>query len=77
METGIARAHGLSHAFLALIREHRGADLKAWRAETIHRGLDALTRFRRGLQEDLAAVTAGRTLGWSNGPVDGPITRLL
>jgi hypothetical protein len=76
METGIARAHGLSHAFLAMIRERRGADLKAWMAETIHRGIDELARFARGLQEDLAAVTAGLTLGWSHGPVDGQITRL-
>ena len=26
--------------------------------------------------EDLAAVTAGLTLDWSNGPVEGQITRL-
>jgi Helix-turn-helix domain of resolvase/Transposase len=36
----------------------------------------ALARFARGLQEDLAAVTAGVTLPWSNGPVEGQITRL-
>jgi transposase len=28
------------------------------------------------LQEDLAAVTAGLTLPWGNGPVEGQITRL-
>jgi len=28
------------------------------------------------LQEDLAAVKAGLTLAWSNGPVEGQITRL-
>ena len=30
-------------------------------------GSTALARFARGLQEDLAAVTAGLTLAWSNG----------
>ena len=39
-------------------------------------GIDALARFARGLQEDLAAVTAGLTLDWNNGPVEGQITRL-
>ena len=33
-------------------------------------------RHDRGLQEDLAAVTAGLTLPWSQGPVEGQITRL-
>jgi len=30
----------------------------------------------RGLQDDLGALTAGLTLGWSNGPVEGQVTRL-
>jgi transposase len=45
-------------------------------AETMHRGIEELARFARGLQEDLTAVTAGLTLDWSNGPVEGQITRL-
>ena len=39
-------------------------------------GIEELARFARGLQEDLAAVTAGLTLYCSNGPVEGQITRL-
>jgi transposase len=62
--------------FLAIVREHRGVDLEASIAETIHSDLEDLARFARGLQEDLAAVTAGLTLPWSNGPVEGQITRL-
>jgi transposase len=76
MDVRIARAHGLSQAFLAMVRERRGADLDAWMAETMHSGIEALARFARGLQEDLAAVIAGLTLDWSNGPVEGQITRL-
>ena len=38
-----------------------------------HRGT---TRFARGLQDDLRAITAGLTLDWSNGPVEGQVTRL-
>jgi transposase len=76
MDTRVARAHGLSQAFLAMARERRGVDLEAWMAEAMHSGIDALARFARGLQEDLAAVTAGLPLEWRNGPVAGQITRL-
>jgi transposase len=76
MDAGIARAHGLSQAFLAMVRERRGHDLEAWMAEATSSGIDALARFARGLQEDLAAVTAGLTLDWSHGPVEGQIPRL-
>jgi transposase len=76
MDAHVARSHELSHAFLTMIRERRGTDLGAWMAEAIHSGIEELTRFARGLQEDLAAVTAGLTLDWSNGPVEGQITRL-
>jgi transposase len=76
MDTRIARAHELSHAFLTMVRERRGIDLEAWMAEAMHSGIEELARFARGLQEDLAAVTAGLTLDWSNGPVEGQITRL-
>jgi transposase len=76
MDTSIARAYGLSHTFLTMVRERRGADLEVWIAEAVHSGIEELARFARGLQEDLAAVTAGLTLPWSNGPVEGQITRL-
>jgi transposase len=76
MDASIMRAYRLTQAFLAMVREHRGSDLGAWITATIDSGIDALARFARGLQEDLAAVTAGLTLPWSNGPVEGQITRL-
>jgi transposase len=76
IDAGIARAPGLTHAFLAMVRERRGEDLHAWMAEAMDRGIEALARFVRGLQDDLSAITAGLTLGWSNGPVEGQVTRL-
>jgi transposase len=57
-------------------RERRGTDLEAWRAEAMPSGSGELARFARGLPEDLAAVTAGLTLDWRNGPVEGQRTRL-
>jgi transposase len=76
VETSVARAFALSQAFLALVRERRGDDLEAWRAEAMHSGIDALARFARGLQDDLSAITAGLTREWNNGVTEGQIHRL-
>jgi transposase len=76
MDAGMARAHGLSHAFLAMVWERRGPDLQAWMAEVTDSRLEELARFARGLQEDLPAVTAGLTLEWNNGVTEGHIHRL-
>jgi transposase len=76
LDARITRAYRLTQAFLAMLRERRGSDLVAWITAATDSGIDALARFARGLQEDLAAVTAGLTLSWSNGPVEGQITRL-
>ncbi len=76
VDARIARAHGLSQAFLAMVRERRGSDLDAWITAATGSGIDALARFARGLRDDLIAVKAGLTLPWSNGPVEGQVTRL-
>jgi transposase len=76
MHTSMARAHALSQAFLAIVRERRGHDLEAWIAEATQSGIEALARFARGLQDDLTAVTAGLTLEWSNGVTEGQVHRL-
>ena len=75
-EPMLAQAYTLSQAFLALVRERRGEALTAWIAEATTSGIDALARFAQGLQEDLTAITAGLTLSWSNGPVEGQVNRL-
>jgi transposase len=71
-----AQAYTLSQAFLAMVRERRGDALTAWITEATSSGIAALARFAQGLQEDLAAITAGLTLPWSNGPVEGQVNRL-
>jgi len=75
-DPAMAQAYTLSQAFLALVRERRGDALAAWMTEATASGIEALARFAQGLQEDLAAITAGLTLPWSNGPVEGHINRL-
>jgi len=76
VDPSVAQAYQLSQAFLALVRERRGDDLDAWMTAATHSGIETLARFAQGLQEDLAAVKARPTLPWSNGPVEGQITRL-
>jgi hypothetical protein len=76
MEAGIAQAQALTQGFLTIVRERRGHALEAWITAATASGIDGLARFAHGLREDLAAVTAGLTLEWSNGPVAGQITRL-
>jgi transposase len=76
VEAGMARAHELIQAFLALVWEHRGHHLEAWMAEATARGIDELTRFARGLEDDAVAITAGLTLKWSHGVTEGQIHRL-
>jgi transposase len=44
--------------------------------EAMKSGSEPLARFAHGLQEDLAAVTSGLTLPWSNGITEGQIHRL-
>ena len=44
--------------------------------EATPRGMEALARFAQGLQEARAAITAGLTLPWSHGPVEGQGNRL-
>jgi transposase len=72
----LAQAYTQSQAFLAWVRERRGADLTAWIMEVSASGIAALARCAQGLQEDLPALTAGLTLPWSNGPVEGHVHRL-
>jgi transposase len=76
MDARIAQAYRLTQAFLTMVRERRGSDLEAWITAATDSSIDALARFARGLQKDLAPVTAGLTLPRSNGPVEGQITRL-
>jgi transposase len=72
----MAQAYTLSQAFLVLVRERRGDALAAWMTEASASEIAALARFAQGLQEDLAAITAGLTLPWSNGAVEGHVNRL-
>lgn len=58
-------------AFAALLTERRGAEVESWMTAVEADDLPLLHGFVRGLHKDLAAVTAGLTMPYSNGPTEG------
>jgi transposase len=63
-------------AFAQMIRDLRGDRLPDWMDRVKQDNLPALHSFITGLRQDLAAVTVGLTLPWSNGPTEGAVNRI-
>ena len=69
-------AYRLVQAFMQMIREHTGQQLETWLSSVEASTLPEFKSFAKDLQQDKAAVLAGLTLPWSNGPVEGHVNRL-
>jgi len=69
-------AYLLAQAFMQMIREHTGQQLDTWLSEVEASHLPELESFARGIHQDKAAVLAGLTLPWSQGPLEGHVNRL-
>jgi transposase len=63
-------------AFAQMMTERRGSDLDSWLTRAEHTGLKPLRSLARGLRQDFDAVTAGLTLEWSSGRVEGNVNRI-
>jgi transposase len=63
-------------AFAALLTARRGHDLHDWMSAVDGSDLPALHAFVRGLRRDLAAVVAGLSMPYSNGPIEGANTKI-
>jgi transposase len=61
-------------ALAQMMTERRGRDLEKWMTEATASGEPELRSFVTGLRRDQDAVTAGLTLRWSAGVVEGPST---
>jgi transposase len=72
----IAAAYTLAQDFVRMVRERTVDALADWLARAAASCVAELGSFANGLQRDLAAVTAGLSLPWSNGQVEGQINRL-
>lgn len=72
----MGQAIALARDFADLVRERQPAALDPWLERAASSPLDAFRRFAKRLREDYDSITAGVTLPWSNGPVEGHINRL-
>ena len=72
----MAALQPLAQQFQRLVKERDAAGFSAWRETALSSALPELQRFITGLDRDEAAVMAALTLPWSNGPVEGQVTRL-
>jgi transposase len=75
-EGEIAEAIMLTQDFAEVVRQRQPGQLATWLERATASGLQAFKSFANGLRADYAAVKAGVTLRWSNGPVEGQINRL-
>ncbi len=67
---------GHVRAFARILTERRGDLLPSWLGAVRDDDLPKLHGFAVGLERDLAAVTAGLTLPWSSGVVEGHVNRI-
>jgi transposase len=67
---------GHVRAFATMMCSRRGQELEAWMAAVDADDQPALRSFVIGLRRDQDAVTAGLTLPWSSGAVEGHVNRI-
>jgi transposase len=71
-----AEAIVLAQDFAPLVRQQHPQELEPWLARAAKSAGGAFQRFAKGRRDDDDAIKAEVTLPWSNGPVEGQITRL-
>jgi transposase len=62
--------------FADLMNKQRGDRLPDWMLRVQADNVPALHSLVTGLRRDLDAVTAGLTMTWSSGPVEGAVNRI-
>jgi transposase len=72
----VAHAKALVQAFGAVLRGHDVAGLATWLREVETSGIKELQALGRSIGLDRSAVEAAVRLDWSNGQVEGQVTRL-
>jgi transposase len=72
----LTEAVALAQDFASLVRQRQPTQLEPWLRRAATSTLPPFRRFAKGLRADMAAVQAGVTLPWSQGPIEGHINRL-
>lgn len=76
LDEAMSRALELFMQFAAMIRGVRNLSLADWLTKTDASDCAEVRSFAKTLRQDEAAVQAGMTQPWSNGPVEGQVNRL-
>lgn len=74
--SGLADELKLVDEFLGMTRQTNTTPLTDWLTRAEHSANASVRLFAASLRTDEAAVVAGLTTGWSNGPVEGQVGRL-
>lgn len=72
----LAALTGHVRNFAEIMGQRRGRDLEQWMVTVDSDDQPALHSFVRGMRRDQDAVTAGLTLSWSSGAVEGHVNRI-
>lgn len=72
----VAVAYRFVQQFTLMVRDRKGGQLDTWLETVAQSSLRDLHPFVKGIKSDIEAVEAGLILPWSNGPVEGKITKL-
>jgi transposase len=69
-------AYTLTQRFRQMMRARAASTLNLWLTDCLASGMPELVHFASSLQREQAAVQAALTLPYSNGQVEGQITKL-
>jgi transposase len=69
--------HDLVRDFAEMLCHRRGEHLEAGAAQAETSPVSELRGFAKRLRKDWAAVTAGLTVSYSSGPVEGHVNRII
>jgi transposase len=72
----LAATRHLVRDFADMLCHRHGEHLETWAAQAEASPVSELRGFARGLRKDWAAVTAGLTVPYSSGPVEGHVNRI-
>ena len=75
-DAALADARRLTQEFGQMVRNLDGEKLDGWLEVAARCEASVMKKFAAGMKKDLAAVRAGLTEEWSNGPVEGFIHKL-
>ena len=70
------RLRTLARAFVENLHKRKWKHAAVWLAECENSQLPSLVNFAKGLRQEQSAFVASLRHAWSNGPVEGQITRL-